>query len=199
MADRRIIVIATRNKGKVEELRALLGDLPVEVRAAGDYEGLGEVEEDAESFEGNALKKAHAVARFTGEAALADDSGLEVDALDGAPGVHSARYAGPDGDAEANRQRLLSALRDAVDRRARFRCALAFVDGVNEWVFDGSCEGEIINEERGEGGFGYDPVFAPDGYVVTFAEMSRQEKNVISHRGRAMRKLRVFLDEHLSD
>jgi XTP/dITP diphosphohydrolase len=199
MADRRIIVIATRNKGKVEELRALLGDLPVEVRAAGDYEGLGEVEEDAESFEGNALKKAHAVARFTGEAALADDSGLEVDALDGAPGVHSARYAGPDGDAEANRQRLLSALRDAVDRRARFRCALAFVDGVNEWVFDGSCEGEIINEERGEGGFGYDPVFAPDGYVVTFAEMSRQEKNVISHRGRAMRKLRVFLDEHISD
>jgi XTP/dITP diphosphohydrolase len=199
MADRRIIVIATRNKGKVEELRALLGDLPVEVRAAGDYEGLGEVEEDAESFEGNALKKAHAVARFTGEAALADDSGLEVDALDGAPGVHSARYAGPDGDAEANRQRLLSTLRDAVDRRARFRCALAFVDGVNEWVFDGSCEGEIINEERGEGGFGYDPVFAPDGYVVTFAEMSRQEKNVISHRGRAMRKLRVFLDEHLSD
>jgi XTP/dITP diphosphohydrolase len=199
MADRRIIVIATRNKGKVEELRALLGDLPVEVRAAGDYEGLGEVEEDAESFEGNALKKAHAVARFTGEAALADDSGLEVDALDGAPGVHSARYAGPDGDAEANRQRLLSALRDAVDRRARFRCALAFVDGVNEWVFDGSCEGEIINEERGEGGFGYDPVFVPDGYVVTFAEMSRQEKNVISHRGRAMRKLRVFLDEHISD
>jgi XTP/dITP diphosphohydrolase len=199
MADRRIIVIATRNRGKVEELRALLGDLPVEVRAAGDYEGLGEVEEDAETFEGNALKKAHAVALFTGEAALADDSGLEVDALDGAPGVHSARYAGPDGDAEANRQRLLEAMRDAVDRQARFRCALAFVDGVNEWVFDGSCEGEIINEERGEGGFGYDPVFVPDGYVVTFAEMSRQEKNMISHRGRAMRKLRVFLDEHLSD
>jgi XTP/dITP diphosphohydrolase len=198
MADRPIIVIATRNRGKVEELTSLLHDVKVKVRDVGDFEGLGEIEEDADTFEGNALKKARVVAHFTGHAALADDSGLEVDALDGAPGVHSARYAGPGGDAVANRLRLLDAMRYVEDRRARFRCVLAFVDGQDEWIFDGSCEGEIIHEERGEGGFGYDPLFVPEGYTVTFAEMTRLEKNTISHRGRAMKKLKVFLGEYFS-
>jgi len=197
MTRRKVIVLATRNKGKVEELRTLLTEAQIDVRSIDDYPDTPEVEEDAGSFEGNALKKAEVVARHTGEATLADDSGLEVVALDGEPGVNSARYAGPDADDRANRRRLLDELNDKVDRTAQFRCVLAFVgDDVRE-TFEGVCEGTIAEEELGQGGFGYDPVFIPANYEVTFAEMSRHEKNMISHRGRAMRKLKVFLLDYL--
>ncbi len=158
---------------------------------------LGDVVEDADTLEGNARLKARAVGDHTGRPAVADDTGLEVDALDGAPGVHSARYAGPDGDSAANLAKLLAAL-DGVDdaaRTARFRTValVAWPDG-SETVATGVVEGHIARVPAGDGGFGYDPVFVPvDGGGLSFAEMSDAAKNAISHRGRAFRALAVGL------
>ena len=192
-----IVVLATRNAGKVAELRARLLSLPVQLIAADELENAPEVEEDAPTLRGNAETKARALFAHAKLPALADDTGLEVDALDGAPGVHSARYAGPEADPERNRQRLLVALNGRADRRARFRTVLAFADAKGVRFFDGVCEGTITEEPVGEGGFGYDPLFVPDEQPVetmsgqlhssrTFAEMMTDEKNRISHRGRAL-------------
>ena len=193
------LVLATRNPGKVAELRARLAALPVELVTAAEL-GAPDVDETADTLAGNATLKARALHAFTGLPALADDTGLEVDALGGAPGVHSARFAGPDADDAANRARLLADL-DAAriagdDRRsARFRTVLAFADGTGVRHFDGVCDGTITMTERGDAGFGYDSVFDPaDGDPPevspqdrrTFAQMSADEKNAISHRGRAL-------------
>lgn len=187
------IVSATANPGKVAEIDAILG---VGFDLAPRPADLGDVVEDAETLEGNARLKAVAVCEATGERALADDTGLEVDALDGAPGVHSARYAGDAADPVANIAKLLAELERVraatpAQRRARFRTVafLLFPDG-REVIADGVIEGSIASAERGSGGFGYDSVFVPDGGDGrTFAEMSADEKNLISHRGRAFRSL----------
>lgn len=188
------VVAATANEHKLAEMRAIFGDA-VELVARPD--DVPEVVEDAASFVGNARLKAVAIAEATGRAALADDSGLEVDALDGAPGVESAYYGGGDHDDAANRARLLAEL-DAVadpERTARFRTVMVLYrpDG-SEIVVEGTCEGVIIRSERGTGGFGYDPLFVPaDGDPRTFAERSPAEKNAISHRSRACQALLAAL------
>ena len=184
------IVLATRNPGKISEIEALLTGL--RVATAASFPGCPEPEESGPTFEENALIKARAVAGFTGKTALADDSGLEVDALGGAPGVHSARYAGAtasDGDNMGHLLDALSGVADA-DRTARFRCVIAVVapDG-RTWTSDGVCEGRILREPRGESGFGYDPLFVPAGYDSTFAELDASTKNRISHRAMALRRI----------
>lgn len=192
------IVLATHNPGKVAELRALLADLPVELVSAAEIDGAPEVEEDAPTLEGNARKKAEALHAHTGLPSLADDTGLEVDALGGAPGVHSARFAGPAADSEANRSRLLRDLENATNRRARFRTVLAFAEAGDVRFFEGVCEGRITGVERGEGGFGYDALFQPDGETRTFAEMPVEAKNRISHRGRALEGFAAYLHRRLT-
>lgn len=193
------IVIATRNPKKIEEIRRMLAGSALSILTLGDFPDCPEVEEDGESFEANALKKAVAVSRYTGKAALADDSGLEVDALAGAPGVHSARYAGEGADDRKNLEKLLDDLRPIVPERrtARYVCciALAFPDGRTETAF-GYVEGRIGTEPRGSNGFGYDPVFYPEGHDRTFGEMGDDEKDRISHRGRALRELARYLGGH---
>jgi XTP/dITP diphosphohydrolase len=183
------LVFATRNRHKVAELRALVAPLGFEVLSL-DEVAVPDVVEDAPIFAGNAEKKARATFAATGLASLADDSGLEVDALDGAPGVRSARYAGEHDDA-ANNAKLLRELAAVSDekRTARFRCALAFLDARGLVTADGTCEGRIAHERRGAGGFGYDPLFLVEGGARTMAELSPEEKNRVSHRGRALRAL----------
>jgi XTP/dITP diphosphohydrolase len=189
------LVLATRNPGKVAELRGRLADLGVDLASAADL-GAPPVEEDADTLRGNAEKKARALWEHAGLPALADDTGLEVDALDGRPGVWSARYAGPDADDEANRRHLLAELAGAPTRTARFRTVLAYADGDGVRCFDGVCEGLITTEEEGTGGFGYDPVFRPSsGDGRTFAEMTAEAKNRISHRGRALDAFAAWLAE----
>lgn len=191
-------MLATRNRRKVDELRRILVDPHVAVRTLEDFPGCPEVLEEGATFEANAVKKALAVARYTGQPALADDSGLEVEALGGAPGVRSARYAGEGADDQANVAKLLEALREVPDaaRAARFVCvvALALQDGHVE-TFRGTVEGTVGREPRGSGGFGYDPVFYPLGESRTFAEMRDDEKDAISHRGRALRAAKRRLAE----
>ncbi len=193
------LVIATRNRKKVEEIRRILEGLPVALYSIDDFPACPEVEEDADTFEGNAVKKAVAVARFTGKPAFADDSGLEVYALDRAPGVFSARYAGSDADDSKNREKLLREMAgiEKSKRGARFVClvALAFPDGKVE-TFEGIVEGRIGTEPRGSSGFGYDPVFYPAGHDHTFAEMRADEKDALSHRGMALKKLRGYISGH---
>ena len=186
------IVLASRNKHKIGELQALLSKhVPeVEVLSLDDVGFEGDIVEDGNSFEENALIKARAAAS-TGYIGLGDDSGLAVRALDGAPGIYSARYAGGHGDDEANNQLLLKNLEDKTDRSARFICALACVypDGREDICVIGKAEGEIISEYRGEGGFGYDPLFYFPPLGKTFGELSAEEKNRVSHRSDAIRKM----------
>ena len=193
------IVLATRNQGKVRELRDLLADLKVKVVPVSEFPGCPEVEETGETFEENALLKARAVAAFTGELALADDSGLEVDALGGRPGVRSARFAGPEASDEENNRKLLELLREvpAEGRTARFRSVVAIASPSGRAATaEGFCEGLIGFEPRGQGGFGYDPLFiVPDG--STFAELDERTKNRISHRGLAFRNAKARLAEFL--
>jgi XTP/dITP diphosphohydrolase len=191
------IVLATRNSGKVREMTARLSPLGVEVVSSADFPSVQDIVEDAESLEGNALKKARAVYKATGLPALADDTGLEVTALGGRPGVRSARYAGEDASDESNRKRLLEQMVNAGDRAARFRTVLAFVVNDGEHVFEGICDGRICEEERGEQGFGYDPVFLPEDSSRTFAEMDVAEKNAISHRGRALEAFEEYLKSRI--
>jgi len=181
------IVLATQNPGKVAEMKALLAGLPVELYPASAWPDAPDIEEDRPTLKGNARKKAEALYRHTGLPALADDTALEVVALDGRPGVRSARYAGPEADSVANRALLLSELKNISDRRARFRTviALATSDGLS--YFEGICNGHILKAERGSGGFGYDALFVPEGETLTFAELDSEKKNGISHRGRALR------------
>lgn len=192
------IVLATRNPGKVAELRTLLAGLPVTLHTPEAFPGAPHVEEDAPTLEGNARKKALALYHHTGLPALADDTGLEVAALGGRPGVVSARYAGPDADDTANREKLLADLHDVSDRAARFRTVLAYADGEAVHLFEGTCAGQITTTMRGEGGFGYDALFVPEGHTRTFAELTAAEKNAVSHRGRALRAFAAFLEKGLA-
>lgn len=187
------VVLATRNRDKVAELRRILSGLEVEILSGHDLQ-IPDVEEAGETFAANALLKARACAQATGLPAIADDSGLEVDALGGEPGVHSARYSG--GDDRQNLELLLERLREVRDRRARFVCvaALALPDG-RTWTETGTIEGTITSAPRGQGGFGYDPVFQPQGEQRTTAELTPQEKDAISHRGKAFRALRPLLQQ----
>lgn len=195
------LLIATRNRDKANELVALLGDLPVSIRTLHDVEGVPEIVEDAETLEGNAIKKATVAFERTGLPSVADDTGLEVGYLQGAPGVYSARYAGPGASYADNVRKLIGALKGVPPRRrnARFRCVMAFVSsgGVLE-VVEGSCPGSIIEAPRGNGGFGYDPVFLPDGHRQTFAEMDLATKNGLSHRARAALAMRPILVRYFS-
>jgi len=186
--------MATRNGNKVRELQHLLRDLGVEVLSLADRPDVPEVVEDGATFAANAITKARAVAAATGLPALADDSGLEVDALGGAPGVISARYAGRDGDDQANNRRLLTelaALPGEHDRAARFVCVIAFVapGGADATLVRGEWPGAIAPAARGVSGFGYDPLFVPAGSRLTVAQMSEAAKNTESHRARAARAL----------
>lgn len=190
------LVIATRNRKKVEEIKRILNGLDVVLYALDDFPGCPEAEEDADTFEGNAIKKAKTVAEYTKKAAFADDSGLEVYALGGAPGVYSARYAGEGADDRKNLEKLLKKMDFVEDamRGARFTCciALTFPDGRAE-TFEGYVEGSIGREPKGFNGFGYDPVFYPKGYDRTFAEMTGEEKDGLSHRGKALDKFREHI------
>jgi len=188
------LVLGTGNPGKVDELRALLSDLSIEVIPGHTLDDPPDVTEDAGTLAGNAEKKANAYHEHTGLPALADDTGLEVAALDGRPGVHTARFAGPDCTPEQNKQKLLAVLDGVDDRRARFRTVVALIDGEGAArTFEGVCTGTITTAPRGDGGFGYDPLFRPEGHDQTFAEMSPEAKNEISHRRRALDALRQFL------
>ncbi|MEO6952260.1 MAG: XTP/dITP diphosphatase [Polyangia bacterium] len=186
------LVVATRNAGKKRELAALLAPLGYELVTLDEAGVEGEVEETGDTFVENAELKARAALDATGLATLADDSGLEVDALGGAPGVHSARYAGVAHDEQANNARLLRELVGVEDRTARFRCTLVYLEpGGRRVVVDGACEGRIGTEPRGANGFGYDPLFLlrTSGYERTMAELSADEKNRSSHRADALAKL----------
>lgn len=210
------LVVATQNRGKLDELRALLAPLGVQVLATQDVTKREiVVVEDGDTFEDNAKKKAEAVAGITMMLTIADDSGLEVDALGGAPGVRSARFAGERATDAENNAALLAALdsldadADATSTRtsesypARFRCVLALVDPFvkdgEPVVVEGVCEGKITRTPRGSGGFGYDPLFLVDGTEKTMAELGEEEKNAISHRGRAFDKLRLVLEKVLAE
>ena len=182
------LVLATRNANKLEEIRDVLGLDPHRVKSSFDYPQIPDVVEDKDTLEGNAIKKATTIAAATGCWALADDSGLEVDALGGAPGVYSARYAGEHCSYLDNCNKLLFEMEEKTNRRARFRTVLALVNLVGEVrTLEGAMEGIILTEMRGNGGFGYDPVFMPDGYDLSYAEFDPAEKNRISHRGRALK------------
>jgi XTP/dITP diphosphohydrolase len=190
------VIIASRNQGKIAEFDQLLRELDLEVHSLTDFPGLPEVAETGATFKENALLKARAAARATGLVALADDSGLEVDYLKGAPGIYSSRYAGSDHDDDANIRKLLAAL-DGVPanrRSARFRCVIAItVPGGGEYLSEGVCEGRITTVPRGEDGFGYDPVFLIPSLGLTFAELGAPVKNRISHRAQAMINAREIL------
>lgn len=191
------LVFATNNAHKLEEVRAILGS-SYEVLSLREIGCTADIPETADTFEGNALQKAHYVKEHFGYDCFADDTGLEVAALDGAPGVHSARYAG-DHDSDANCTKLLAELlrtaqQGNADRSARFRTVVALILNGEEHLFEGIVNGTIATERHGNGGFGYDPLFQPDGYSTTFAEMG-DEKNLISHRARAVQKLVSFLQK----
>lgn len=188
------ILFATNNAHKLAEVRAVLGDdfTLVTPRDCGVTE---EVPETQPTLEGNAAQKARYLYERTGCDCFADDTGLEVEALGGAPGVHSARYATDGHDFAANNRLLLRNLEGCGNRWARFRTVIALILGGEEHLFEGIVEGRIDTREAGCGGFGYDPLFIPDGFACSFAEMSAEEKNAVSHRGRAVRKLAEFLHE----
>ena len=181
------LVIATRNANKLREIRSVLGLNESQVKSSFDFPQIPDVVEDKDTLEGNAIKKAMTIASATGCWALADDSGLEVDALGGAPGVYSARYAGEHCSYMDNCNKLLFELDGQTNRRARFRTVLALVNLVGEVrTLEGAMDGVITTSMRGSDGFGYDPVFIPEGYDLTYAELDPDEKNRISHRGRAL-------------
>jgi len=194
------LLIATRNPGKVREVESLLEEYHLKLRSLAEFSAACEVEETGATFAENAAIKAQAYAAQTGCWTLADDSGLEVDALDGAPGVHSARYGGAGASDAARVERLLEALSSTGDagRRARFVCVIAIADAKGKLVnrFIGSCEGRIAHAPRGTGGFGYDPVFVPEGYKQSFGELPSEVKQNISHRARALKAALPFLLEH---
>ncbi len=183
------LVIATRNAHKLEEIRAIFDFQGLEVLSAFDFPDIPDVIEDGDTLEANAIKKAVEIAKATNCWAMADDSGLEVAALDGAPGVYSARYAGEQCSYSDNNEKLLCELTGKADRSAQFRTVIALSDPEgNVKTVEGDCPGQIIEELRGTNGFGYDPLFVPEGYTETFAELPAEVKNRISHRARALQK-----------
>ena len=193
-----IIVLATRNEGKVREFQELLKDFPVEIRCLKDFGPLPEVVEDGDTFDDNAYKKAHFTAKALGLPVIADDSGLVVEALGGAPGVKSARYAGEKASDAENIAKLLKEMAGKTNRKAAFDCVISIaVPSGPALTYEGRCEGEITTEPRGEQGFGYDPVFFYPSYGKTFAEISMAEKNKVSHRGKALAEMAEEFDKVL--
>ena len=183
------LVIATRNAHKLEEIRAIFNFQGLEILSAFDFPQIPDVVEDGDTLEANAIKKAVEIAKATGCWAMADDSGLEVTALGGAPGVYSARYAGEHCSYSDNNEKLLHELAGKPDRSAQFRTVIALSSPEGSvQTLEGSCPGTIIKEPRGENGFGYDPLFVPEGYTKTFAELPAEIKNRISHRAQALSK-----------
>jgi len=194
------LLLATRNQHKKRELEAMLADLELEILTLDDIPNLPEIIEDGASFAENATKKARETAALTHITCLADDSGLSVDALGGKPGVYSARFAGPDANDDRNNEKLLGLMEVVPDeeRTAAFVCAIALADtDGNTAVVEGSCPGRIIREKAGAGGFGYDPLFVPEGYTLTFAQLDAEEKNRISHRGRALVLARSVIEHYM--
>jgi len=194
------LLLATRNNKKKKELQSILGTWDVKLLTLDEIEEIPEIEEDGTTFQENAMKKARISAQLSGCITLADDSGLVVDALGGAPGVYSARFAGPEADDEGNNRKLLDMMKDIEEseRTARFICVIAVAapNGLVKTV-EGICEGKILTAKRGEGGFGYDPLFIPEGFQKTFAELGDDEKNRISHRGQALQAAKCLLQEVL--
>jgi XTP/dITP diphosphohydrolase len=196
------LLLATRNQHKKRELQELLSGMPVDILTLEDIGPMAEVEEDGSTFEANAVKKACAIAKSSGILSLADDSGLEVDALQGEPGVLSARFAGEEASDEANNRKLLRLLESIPDNKstARFVCVIAICNPPSEvTTVRGECAGKITRSPAGSGGFGYDPLFIPCGYNLTFAQLSAAEKNKISHRSVALKKALPVLTKYLTD
>jgi XTP/dITP diphosphohydrolase len=191
-----ILVLATHNRGKSEEIRGFLKDSPVEIKDLNDFGPIPQPTEDGKDFEENAYKKASFTAKILGLPALADDSGLEVDALGGAPGVYSARYAGPEATDEENNNKLLEALAGVENRTARFQCVLSLAVPTGfALTYEAACEGIILEEPRGDKGFGYDPLFYYPPMGKTFGEMTLEEKSRVSHRGLALQELAGEFDK----
>lgn len=188
------LVFATNNAHKLEEIREILGEKfhIVSLKELGCQE---DIPEEQDTLEGNALQKARYIREKYKVDCFADDTGLEIEALGGEPGVYSARYAGDGHDSEANMRKVLDKMSGETNRRARFRTVIALLLDGQEHLFEGEVRGEILRERHGEGGFGYDPIFRPEGFTQSFAEMSLEDKNKISHRGRATEALRKFLNE----
>lgn len=196
MQARTILVLATRNKGKTAEIRALLKSHPVEIRNLDDFGPIPAIVEDGDTFEANAYKKASLTARYLGFAALSDDSGLVVDALNGAPGVHSARYAGENATDSQRCKKLLNELGNNTNRRAHFACVISIaVPTGPALTYEAKCDGEITRAPRGDKGFGYDPVFLCPELGKTFAQMSMEEKGRYSHRGKALKELGAEMND----
>lgn len=202
-----MLVVATTNTNKLREFRELLKDFDIEVRSLADFGPIPAVIEDGDTFEENAYKKALHTAKVLGLPAIADDSGLVVETLDGAPGVYSARYAGEKATDEQNCEKLLKALKGKKNRKAYFQCVLSIaVPSGPALTYEGKCEGIIIDKKRGDNGFGYDPIFYFEEYGKTFAELSMDEKNKVSHRGQALAevqsevgKIKKWLDQRLRE
>jgi XTP/dITP diphosphohydrolase len=190
-----IIIFASNNEHKIKEIRSILGGT-FTLLSLRDLNLTEDIPENEPLLEGNALSKARYIYNLTGMNVFADDTGLEIEALDGLPGVHSARFAGENKDSSANIEKVLSLLRQKENRKARFRTVIALIFEKKEFLFQGTVEGTIISEKRGSAGFGYDPVFIPEGKTLTFAEMGLAEKNTISHRARAFEKLTEFLGQY---
>jgi XTP/dITP diphosphohydrolase len=186
------MVVATNNAHKLKEIAAILGQ-EIELLSLKDIQCFADIPETADTLEGNARQKAMYIYENYGMDCFADDTGLEVEALGGAPGVFSARYAGEGHDSEANMQKLLKELAGKENRKAQFRTVICLIRNGKEHLFEGIVKGEIIQEKRGGEGFGYDPIFVPEGYDLTFAELGDDVKNTISHRARAVEKLCQFL------
>lgn len=189
------LVFATNNQHKLDEVRKITAGY-TEIVSLSDIDCHGDIPETADTLEGNALQKVRYIKENFGYDCFADDTGLEVEALDNAPGVYSARYAGPGHDSEANMNKLLREMEGKENRKARFRTAIALILNGKEYLFEGIVNGTIIKEKRGGSGFGYDPIFVPDTYSQTFAEMGNETKNQISHRAEAVRKLTAFLSDY---
>jgi XTP/dITP diphosphohydrolase len=186
------LVFATNNAHKLEEIAAILGE-KIELLSLKDIECTADIPETADTLEGNATQKAEYIYQQYGLDCFADDTGLEVEALDGAPGVFSARYAGEGHNSEDNMQKLLQNLQGVTNRKAQFRTVICLIWDDKKYLFEGICKGEIIEEKRGNAGFGYDPIFVPEGYDQTFAELGNDIKNSISHRAKAVELLCNFL------
>ncbi len=198
MKNNKILVIATRNKGKTKEIRELLQGFPITIKNLDDFGPIPEVVEDGDTFDENAYKKASFTARILGHPALSDDSGLVVEALNGAPGVHSARYAGSDATDEQCYKKLLSALENQTNRSAAFECVISLaVPTGPALTYEGHCEGTIARSPAGDNGFGYDPVFYFPPLKKTFAQLTMAEKSKVSHRGKALLELSDEFDKIL--
>ncbi|MBD3385030.1 XTP/dITP diphosphatase [candidate division KSB1 bacterium] len=194
------LLLATRNPDKIKEIKQVLSHLPLKIISAVDLKNLPEVVEDQPTLKGNAIKKATTLSKSSALLSLADDTGLQVDALDGAPGVYSSRYAGERASYDDNVTKLLKEMQGVAENRrtARFRCVMALADGDKIETVEGVCEGLILKVKRGDKGFGYDPVFYTPVYNKSFAEISLEEKNKISHRGIALDKIRTLLETKFS-